>query len=109
MHAVVDGHDHFGRGEKRRLMVRYMNHIQPLPVQIDWDRDVVSPKPVFFWLVELLKIRRQRSEFVKVALRPDQEVIIKFIDSGKVPHKVPNVGAHSEFIDFADVDRDAHD
>ena len=78
-----------------------------LPVQIERERNVISPKPFFFGLVQLLKIWRQGSKLVKVALRSDQQVFVLVIDCGEVPHKVPNVGTHSEFVDFADVERDA--
>ena len=108
MHAVVN-RDHQRRTvEKRRLMMRHVNDINALPLQSEGNRDVIPPQRVFVGLIELSEIRRQRSKLVKVAVRSNQQIVIAFIDRTEIPDEIPDVGSHSEFIDFADVDRDAH-
>jgi hypothetical protein len=46
---------------------------------------------------------------MKISMRPDQQIVIPSIDRGNVAHKIPDVGAYSEFVDLSDVDRDSHD
>ena len=45
---------------------------------------------------------------MKVSLGADQQVLILHIDSRKIPHEIPNIGANAEFVDFTDIDRNAH-
>ena len=108
MHAVVHGDHQPGRREEQRLVMRHVDHIDVLAPQGEGDHDVISPELVFFRLVQLLEIGRQRAKFVKISLRSDEKILVSLIDGSEVPHEIPDVRTHSELINLADIDRDAH-
>ena len=89
-------------------MVWHVHNVHVLASQRERNRDVMPPQCFFLGLIELLEVGRQRTEFVKVSLGAYQQVLILHIDSRKIPHEIPNIGANAEFVDFTDIDRNAH-
>ena len=67
-----------------------------------------SPEGLCIRYIELLEIPGKRSEFVEVAVRSDQQVLIAAINRCEIAHEIPDVGAHSEFINFPNINRNSH-
>ena len=104
----MNGHYELRRSEKRSLMMRHMNQIDILAPQRQRDRDLVSPEPMTFGLIELLEVCGQRPKLMKIPMRPDQQVLVLAVDPSEIAYQIPDVGPHSELVDFPDVNGDAH-
>ena len=89
--------------------MRNVDDVHVLATQSERNRDVMPPQRFVFRLIELFEILGERSEFVKVAMRADQEIFVLMIDRCEIPHQVPYVRTYAEFIDLSDVDGDAHE
>ena len=45
---------------------------------------------------------------MEVPLGADQQILVVAVNRREIAHEIPNVRPNPEFIDFANVDRDAH-
>jgi hypothetical protein len=88
--------------------MRHVQYIDILASKRKRDADVMHPERFFFGLIELLEIGRQWPKLVKVSMRANQQILVSQIDRRKIPDEVPDIGSNTEFVDFADVDRDSH-
>ena len=85
-----------------------MQDVYVLPAKREGNCDVISPERFLFGLVELLKVCRQRPQFMDVSVGADQQILIPPVDRREIANEIPNIRAHPKFIDLANVDRDAH-
>ncbi len=104
----MNGYNQLRRIEQRRFMMRHMDEIHIVPAQRERNRDMIPPASLFFRLVKLFEVSGQRPQFVKVAVRADQQILISTVNGRQIPDKIPDVRTNTKFVDFPDVDRDAH-
>ena len=88
--------------------MRHVHNVSGLTPQRKWNRDVISPEGLVVLYVELLEVFRQRSELVKIPMRSDQQILITIVERTEVAHKIPDVCADAELIDFSNIDRNSH-
>ena len=88
--------------------MRNMDEIDISPPQRKWNCDVIPPQAPIFRLVDLHEVSGKRSQFVKIAMRTDQQIFIPAVDRRKIPNEVPDVRTYTKLVDFPDVDCDPH-
>lgn len=108
MDAIVDGYNQLRRIEQGRFVVRNMDEIHLVPAQRERNRNMIPPASLFFRLVKLGEVSGQRPQFVKIAVRTDQQILISTVNGRQIPDKIPDVRTYTKLVDFPDVDCDAH-
>ena len=88
--------------------MRDVHDIDMFSAQCERNRDMIRPHAVVIGLIDLSEVVGKRPEFVEIAIRSDQQIFVLEIDRRQISNEIPDVRSNSEFIDFANVDRDAH-
>ena len=106
--AVVNRDEQPGRHDPRHFVMGHMEKVDGFAAQCQRQRPVFSQRRAVFGFVELLEILRQGAKLVKIPLGSDQQVIVALVQFRDIPHEVPDVGAYTELVDFADIYRNTH-
>jgi tetratricopeptide (TPR) repeat protein len=109
VNAVVNGNHALAGRQKKAFMMRNMHDIQVLLAQLQGQGEMFAPAFGRNIPRKVREVGPEGSEFLEVAARPQQEVLVPGVHCGKVAHEVPDVGSHTKLINSPDVDCNAHE
>jgi hypothetical protein len=108
MDAVMNRDDQAGWYRDRGLVMRDVKNIHLVFSQRHWQDQVIPPYRVLFRLDQLLEVRGQGSQILKVKIGADQSIFIGGVHFSKIADEIPDVGADAELVDLSNIDCDAH-